>query len=109
MVMNENISRLMDGEIDATELDGVCVALKRQDAMSTWTCYHMIGDAMRGSGAPREGFAASFAKRFAEEPAVLAPSPTRTRPPTIATWGGAIAAPLAAVTVVGWTATSLLG
>ena len=107
--MNENISRLMDGEIDASELDAVCVALKRQDTMMTWTCYHVIGDAMRGSGAAREGFAASFAKRFAEEPTVLAPSAMRARPSPIATWGWAIAATLAAVTVVGWTATSLLG
>jgi sigma-E factor negative regulatory protein RseA len=109
MVMNENISRLMDGEIDASEVDVVCVALKRHDTMATWTCYHVIGDAMRGSGTPRDGFAASFAKRFAEEPTVLAPAPLRARPATIATWGWAIAATLAAVTVVGWTATSLLG
>ena len=104
--MNENISRLMDGEIDASELDSVWVVLKRPDAMATWTCYHVIGDAMRGSGAPREGFAASFAKKFADEPTVLAPSRLRTS--TIASWGWAIAATLAAVTVVGWTATSLL-
>jgi len=109
MVMNENISRLMDGELDASEMEAVCVALKRQDAMGMWTCYHVIGDAMRGSGVPREGFAASFAKRFAEEPTVLAPATLRTRPSTIATWGWAMAATLAAVTVVGWTATSLLG
>ena len=104
--MNENISRLMDGEIDATELDVVCATLKRSDAMATWTCYHVIGDAMRGQGMPRAGFAESFAKRFADEPTVLAPP--RAHPTTIATWGWAIAATLAAVTVVGWTATSLL-
>jgi len=107
--MNENISRLMDGEIDATELDAVCVALKRHDAMVTWTCYHVIGDAIRGSGGPREGFAARFSSRFAEEPTVLAPAPLRGRPLAIATWGWAIAATLAAVTVVGWTASSLVG
>src|SRR5206468_11603374 len=87
MVMNENISRLMDGDIEASELDAVCVVLKRQDAMATWTCYHVIGDTMRGSGAPREGFASAFAKRFADEPTVLAPP--RARPATIATWGWA--------------------
>ena len=105
--MNENISRLMDGEIDASELDAVCGALKRKDAMVTWTCYHVIGDAMRGSGAPREGFAQHFAERFAAEPTVLAPP--RRQSQTIANWGWAIAATLAAVTVVGWTASSLLG
>ena len=35
-------------------------------------------------------------------------APPRAHPTTIATWGWAIAATLAAVTVVGWTATSLL-
>jgi len=49
--MNERISRLMDGEIDASELDVVCSALKGDDALLTWTCYHTIGDALRGESA----------------------------------------------------------
>ena len=105
--MNENISRLMDGEADPGELDALCAALKRQDAMATWACYHVIGDAMRGSGTPRDGFAQHFAERFAAEPTVLAPP--RRQSPTVAAWGWAIAATLAAVTVVGWTASSLVG
>ena len=105
--MNENISRLMDGEVDSNEVDAVCSALKRQDAMRIWTCYHVIGDAMRGAGGPRAGFAESFAERFAAEPTLLAP--TRRNSSAIATWSWAIAATLAAVTVVGWTASSLLG
>src|SRR5438045_6800770 len=107
MVMNENISRLMDGEFDASEVDAVCAALRRQDAMATWTCYHVIGDAMRDAGLPRAGFTARFDGRFAAEPTVLAPS--RRHSSTAATWSWAIAATLAAVTVVGWTASSLLG
>jgi len=67
MVMNENISRLMDGEVDANEVDVVCTALKRQDAMAIWTCYHVIGDAMRGTGAPRAGLGEGFVERFADE------------------------------------------
>ena len=63
--MNENISRLMDGEVDVNEVDAVCAALKRQDAMAIWMCYHVIGDAMRGAGEPCAGFAESFAERFA--------------------------------------------
>ena len=105
--MNESISRLMDGEIDANEVDAVYVALKRQDTLSIWVRYHVIGDAMRGCGTPREGLTAAFAKRFADEPTVLAPPP-RVQQSTIATWGWAIAATLAAVTVVGWTASSLV-
>ena len=49
--MNERISRLMDGEIDAAELDVVCTSLKGRDAMLTWACYHTIGDALRGESA----------------------------------------------------------
>ena len=104
--MNENISRLMDGEVDSNELDQVCGVLKREDALVTWTCYHVIGDAMRGSGAPRTGFHERFLKRFAAEPTILAPKAPRTT--TVSTWGWAVAATLAAVTVVGWTATSLM-
>ena len=49
--MNENISRLMDGEVDAAEFDCVCAELKSPSAMATWVCYHVIGDPLRG--APR--------------------------------------------------------
>jgi len=107
MVMNENISRLMDGEVEVSELDQVCACLKTSDAMATWTCYHVIGDAMRGSGMPLRDFEVRFIQRLAAEPTVLAP---RRRPvAAAATWGWAAAATIAAVTVVGWTAMSLVG
>jgi sigma-E factor negative regulatory protein RseA len=107
MVMNENISRLMDGEIDPCDVDALCAGLKRSDAMATWTCYHVIGDALRGSGTVCEGFAARFATRFAGEPTVLAPP--RRAPADVASWAWAAAATVAAMTVVGWTAMSLVG
>ena len=105
--MNENISRLMDGEVDACEVDALCAGFKRPDAVATWTCYHVIGDTLRGSGVMREGFAGRFAARFASEPTVLAP-PQRARTDA-AGWAWAAAATVAAMTVVGWTAMSLVG
>src|SRR5207248_2354168 len=105
----EDAEQLRDAATPEGELIGkqIAATLNRHDAMATWTCYHVIGDAMRGSGTPRDGFAQHFAERFAAEPTVLAPP--RRQSPTVAAWGWAIAATLAAVTVVGWTASSLVG
>jgi sigma-E factor negative regulatory protein RseA len=106
MVMNERISRLMDGEIDAAELDVVCTSLKGRDAMLTWACYHTIGDALRGESAVTRSVRAAVATQLATEPTVLAP---RLRTVSgAASWAWAAAASIAAVTVVGWTAYSLI-
>ncbi|MEP6679457.1 MAG: RseA family anti-sigma factor, partial [Betaproteobacteria bacterium] len=88
-------------------LDGVCGELKHPDAMTTWTCYHVIGETLRGSHTLVAGYDARFAARLAGEPAVLAPRPRPASGP--ATWAFAAAATVAAITVVGWTAMSVLG
>lgn len=108
--MNEHVSRLMDGEIDASELDVACTALKGDAAMAVWNCYHTIGDALRGETAITRNVGAAVSRRLAAEPTVLAPrmrarSGTDSRP---ASWAWAAAATLAAVTVVGWTAYSMI-
>jgi sigma-E factor negative regulatory protein RseA len=108
MVMNENISRLMDGELDESEIDAIYQGLKKPGAMATWTCYHVIGDALRGSDALPAGLHVRFAERFEAEPTVLAPQPRRAAS-ELATWAWAAVATLAAVTVVGWTALSVIG
>jgi sigma-E factor negative regulatory protein RseA len=105
MVMNEKISRLMDGDCDAAELDAVCGAMKSTDALVTWVCYHAIGDVLRGQRGFVQGFEARFAVRIAKEPTVLAPA--ARAPSRAATWAFAAAATMAAVTVVGWTAFTL--
>jgi sigma-E factor negative regulatory protein RseA len=106
MVMNEQISRLMDGEIDASEIDAACAALKGDAAMAAWSCYHTIGDALRGETAVTRSVAAAVARQLAQEPTVLAPRPRPASTP--ASWAWAVAASLAAVTVVGWTAYSMV-
>jgi sigma-E factor negative regulatory protein RseA len=101
MVMGEEISRLMDGELDDEHADGVCADLRHPDGMATWVCYHVIGDSLRGAGAPSPGFASRFSARLAAEPTVLAPRSKKSRPLTFA-W--AAAATVAAVSLVGWVA-----
>jgi sigma-E factor negative regulatory protein RseA len=104
MVMNEQISRLMDGDADEPDLERVCRACADGEAMDTWVCYHVIGDVLRGSGALSRGFATRFAAALDGEPTILAPQPRLTHRLGV-TW--AIAATVAAVAVVGWTAVSL--
>ena len=103
--MNENISRLMDGECDEAEIEALCGELKRPDAFATWSCYHAIGDVLRGQRAEVTGFCARFSARIAQEPTVLAPRPRINS--RSASWALAAAATVAAVSVVGWTALSV--
>jgi sigma-E factor negative regulatory protein RseA len=105
MVMGEDISRLMDGELDDGDVDAVCGRLQRPDGEATWVCYHVIGDALRGSGGLAPGFSQRFAARLIAEPTVLAPSVRKSRPLPFV-W--AVAATVAAVTVVGWVALTTL-
>jgi sigma-E factor negative regulatory protein RseA len=90
----EDLSALMDGELDASAVVAVCRAW-RDDAQlrSQWHAHHLIGDVMRSedlvSDAKRDAlFLDAVRKRLAEEPVVLAPSnvaaaaavvPTRVR------------------------------
>lgn len=105
--MNEQISRLMDGEIDASELDRVCAMLKSEADMATWSCYHTIGDALRGETAATRNIGAALSRLLAQEATVLAPGTRSKSGPAAWTW--AAAASIAAVTVVGWTAYSMIG
>ena len=80
--MNEQISRLMDGEIDASELDGVCAMLKGDAAMATWNCYHTIGDALRGeTPVTAQRRRRRVARKLTAEPTVLAPRRSARRGP----------------------------
>ncbi len=106
--MNEQISRLMDGDADESEVERVCHGCATGPVMETWVCYHMIGDALRGSVSEATSAAPGFSQRFAAmlaaEPTILAPQSRLTHRLGVS-W--AIAATVAAVAVVGWTAVSL--
>ena len=43
----EEISLLMDGELDAERVERVCGSLRQAPCVATWVCYHVIGDALR--------------------------------------------------------------
>ena len=89
----------MDGELEDRDVENVCLELREPEHAATWTCYHVIGDALRGSASTSSGFSVRFSERLAAEPTILAPQRERPRPLAIA-W--AAAATVAAVGVVGW-------
>jgi sigma-E factor negative regulatory protein RseA len=97
----EEVSQLMDGELDTERVEHACHGLRETASMQTWICYHVIGDTLRGCSGLSPGFAERFAARLGSEPTLLAPPPRRPAPAAVA-W--ALAASVAAVTVVGWVA-----
>lgn len=97
----EEISELMDGELDAERVEHACHGLREAASMEAWIYYHVIGDTLRGCSGLAPGFAERFSTRLRAEPTVLAPPPRRTAPAAIA-W--ALAASAAAVSLVGWVA-----
>jgi sigma-E factor negative regulatory protein RseA len=104
MVMNEDLSRLMDGELDNEAAARLWPRLAEQQCLAVWSCYHVIGDTLRG-----ERFVVSSAPvcaRLKAEPTVLAPH-ARPKPVQRMQFAWAAAATVAAVGVVGWTAVSL--
>ena len=110
----EQISALMDGELDEARVQALCAQMKNDESCECWAAYHMIGDALRSECFAQAGFGRRFAERFAAEPTVLAPGyrplhdglkasswtdSFRARP-----WyyGMAAATAVAAVGLVGW-------
>jgi sigma-E factor negative regulatory protein RseA len=108
MVMREQISRLMDGDLDGAEAEAAFRELKRSEGLEYWACYHIIGDVLRRSGAPTPGFASRFAARLESEPTVLAPHSIEKPQPSRLPLAWAVAATAAAVGVVASVAVSVL-
>lgn len=102
--MNEDLSRLMDGDLDEAEVDRVLSECRQPAALATWLCYQVIGDALRGAPDAPPAISRRFAQALAAEPTVLC-APRRQH--AVATWAWAAAASIAAVAVVGWTAFTL--
>jgi sigma-E factor negative regulatory protein RseA len=105
--MKDRISALMDGELDDQSAAFAIEALAREgEAREAWRTYHLISDTLgKGTHALSkgrmlsEGFTARVAAELAREPTVLAPS--RRRPAEPRRWV-ALAAGVAAVSLVGW-------
>jgi sigma-E factor negative regulatory protein RseA len=105
MVMNEDLSRMMDGELPDGDVDRVVAQCRGEDVLAAWACYHIIGDTLRGTRALSPALSRRLSHALAAEPTVLAPR--RAAPRGVASWAWAAAATIAAVSVVGWTAVSL--
>jgi len=101
--MKQQLSELMDGELDDRSAAALLDALGRdREALQAWRTYHVIGDAMREGRLLSEGFAARFSERLGAEATVLAP---RALPAESRKWFAlSAAASLAAVALVGWMA-----
>lgn len=99
--MTQELSSLMDGELEAHEAErAVRVVCGNEELKAKWHAYHLIGEALRGE-ASRPGIATRrIMDAIAREPTVLAP---RWR---VSAGAGRIAfaaaASVATVAVVGW-------
>jgi len=99
--VKENVSALMDGELDEQAADNAINALRGGgESLEAWRTYHLISDAMRDTRLLSAGFAARVAERLASEPTVLAPR----RKQAVQRFAWAAAASVAGVGLVGWLA-----
>ncbi len=101
--MRDNISSLMDGELDKQRCAGLIEQIGHdEEARQTWAIYHLIGDTLRGDGHYRSGLQERINAKLTEEATVLAPKPSkRFKPMRIAM---AIAASVLTFSVVVWLA-----
>jgi len=98
--MKDRISALMDGELDDRSAAAAIEALESDgEARDTWRTYHLISDALGKSRMLSEGFSERVGAALAKEPTVLAP---RRRPAGEPRRWVALAAGVAAVSLVGW-------
>jgi sigma-E factor negative regulatory protein RseA len=76
---SDDLSSLMDGELEASAVARVCNQWRDDDAVrADWHTYHLIGDVLRSddltsSAAHDAAFLTTFRQRLAHEPVVLAP------------------------------------
>lgn len=103
--MTQEISSLMDGELDAQEagraVQGCCAS---EEQKQTWYVYHAIGDAMRGHAPGRLDVPHRLIEALEDQPTVLAPRRRVVDAPfTRITL--AAAASVATLGVVGWLGT----
>lgn len=113
--MNEQLSALIDDEIALAEATHLLTAVQSSKYFAdTWSQYHLIGDAMRGTPAFSAGFKQNLMQKIELEATVLSPAalaangaansktPLAAKTKLPASWS--IAASVAAVMVVGWMA-----
>lgn len=103
--MRSDVSALLDGELADENLGRTLDGLAHDGALrAAWDDYCLIGDAMRRGTATDGGFAARVMDRLDAEPTVVAPAAAPRPMPRRGRSSLALAASLAAVSVVGWLA-----
>lgn len=98
----ENVSALIDGEIDGHEAHQAMLRLKdTEQARESWSTYHIIGEVMRGEVLPALDISHRVMAALETEPTVLAPR-RRLHASRALTYALSAAASISAVAVVGW-------
>jgi sigma-E factor negative regulatory protein RseA len=106
--MKEQISALMDGELDAAAATRAIDSLQGEpETLDTWRAYHLISDAMRDTRLLSPRFAEQVLERLEAEPTVLAPGRLRSKAYRWTRLPAAAAAGLAAFGLVGYLAFGL--
>lgn len=100
------LSALLDGELDAEQAEALLEAMSHDQTLAdAWHRLHRMGDLLRGDVEPGLDVRAAVRDALADEPAYLLPA-VAVAPPRLGRWsryavGGALAASVALVTVVG--------
>ena len=94
--IRQQISALVDGELDSSELTPLLAELRKPAARSRsdWEIYHRIGDVLRSeqmAAEPSADFSRQLAERLEKEPPLLAPH-RRVRDGRLQVWSAALAA-----------------
>lgn len=102
--MTQEISALMDGQIDTADVGNIIKACHQNDQhKDAWRCYHLIGEALRAEHEHRPGLEQRILSQLQNEPTVLAPR-RRTWLPSVPRIALAAAASVATVSAVAWLA-----
>ena len=97
--MTQEISSLMDGELESHASEQAIRTCATEEGARTWHDYHLISDALRHGAARPSRVAERVKAALAAEPTVLAP---RSRVERVTRVALAAAASVATVAVVGW-------
>jgi sigma-E factor negative regulatory protein RseA len=103
--MEENLSALVDGELNADALSGFVVRVGLDQGLARrWADYHLIGDVLRGT-VVRPFEIERFRAALAKEPTVYAPGAAGRWTPSVPLRRTlSFAAAAAAIVFVGWMA-----
>src|SRR5215468_527740 len=104
--MKQDISSLMDGELDPRDADRIMKACcADQEHKDTWNVYHAIGEAIRGQSPRSLGRATRVMEAISREPTVIGGPRRNLFETTLGRVALAAAASVATVGVVSWIGT----